>query len=112
MVSNCVILRLLMMSRGVVPAVVMSVVGMGWLLIMKGSLDLSSIMFQSMLINFRVMLRDHLVAGVVALGAVMSTHLMPLLAPWLNLGMLLVMLLHILCAVVIVTGCVMGRLVV
>ena len=119
MVGNCVILRLssskerLLVSSGVVPAVIMSVVGMSRLLIMERSLYLSSIMLVSMLINFSVMLRDLLVVGVVTLGAVMSTHLMPLLAPWLNLGMPLVMLLHILCAaVVIVMGCVMRRFVV
>lgn len=120
MIGNCVILRLsssskerLLVSSGVVPAVIMSVVGMSRLLIMERSLYLSSIMLISMLINFSVMLRDLLVVGVVTLGAVMSTHLMPLLAPWLNLGMPLVMLLHILCApVVIVMGCVMRRFVV
>ncbi len=105
MIGNCVILRLnyrTLMSSGIVPTVIVSIVSMGWLLIMERSGNLSSIMFVSMLINCSVVYRDHLMVRVVALRAVMSTNLVPLFSPWLNLDMLHAMLLLILCAVVIV----------
>ncbi len=78
LVANSVILRLLI-SSGVVSTVVVSVVSMGWLLIVdRGLLYYLSNMMCS---------RGNYMAGVVGLGTVMSMHCMPLLTLWLNLGM-------------------------